>query len=119
MKPTRWVNLEVGVAAHVVGAGGDVEVVLVRCQHRRDHVLGHDAFRIEHDADAGAIDHWLANRVVVHVEADLRARFHQLAGPFRKHVAVLADGVLDERAAGRAAVGRDQASDRVMHDADA
>ena len=37
----------------------------------------------------------------------------------RVDVAVLADRVLDERAAGRAAVGRDQARHRVVHDADA
>ncbi len=35
----------------------------------------------------------LAARVVVDVEADLRARLHQLAGIVRKNVAVLPDGI--------------------------
>ena len=106
----RLLHLEVGVAAHVVGAGGDVEVVLVRREDGRDHVLRHDAFRIEDDADLGAIGDRLADRVIVHVEADLRAGLHQLAGALGKDVAVLADRVLDQRAAAAAAVVVDQRS---------
>ena len=44
--------------------------------------------------------------------------FISRAGAVGVDVAVLADRVLDERAAGRAAVGRDQAGDRVVHDPD-
>ena len=90
----------------------------VRREHGVDHVLRHVALRIEDEADLRAIRNRLADRVVVHVEADLRARLHQLAGAVREDVAVLADGVLDERAAGhRLIVGSDEARDLVVHDA--
>ena len=61
--------------------------------------FGTTPFGIEDDADLGAIGDRLADRVIVHVEADLRARLHQLAGALGKDVAVLADGVLDQRPA--------------------
>ena len=66
----------------------------------------------------------LADRVVVDVEADLRAGLHQLAGVLAEHVADLADGELAEVAAGAGHVDRavllfllDQVGDDVVHDA--
>ena len=63
-------------------------------------ILRHVALRIELHRHAGTIDRLLPVRVVVNVEAHLRAGLHQLAGAFGKDVAVLADGVLVEERLG-------------------
>ena len=114
----RLLHLEVGVAADVVGAGRNVEVVLVR---RRGSVVitcfGTYALRIEHDADLGAIGDRLADRVVVHVEADLRARLHQLARALGKTSPFLPTAYSTSVPPPLAAVVVDQRLDRVMHDA--
>ncbi len=81
-------------------------------------MLGHVALGIKHEADFGPVLDLLADRVVVQVEVDFRAGFDQLPGALRINIAVLADGVFDERPAfGALAVVVPNALDRVMHDA--
>jgi hypothetical protein len=112
------VHLEAGVAAHVVGAGGDVEIVLVGREHRHHLVLRHVALRIEDNADARAVLDGLANSVIVDVETHFRAGFHQPARAVRIDLAVPADRVLVEHTAHRVvAAGIDQEHHRVMHHA--
>ena len=87
------------------------------------------ALRIELQSHARAVDGFLARRVIVQVEADLRSGLHQLGGAFRQDVAVLADGKLVEEAlvVGRAIVETagqhfvlidvlNQVGEQVMHD---
>jgi hypothetical protein len=47
----RAIHFVVRIAAHVVGAGRNVEVVSVRREDGVDHMLRHIPFRVEHQAD--------------------------------------------------------------------
>ena len=57
------------------------------------------ALRIEHDAELRLVGDFLADRVVVEVELDLRSRLQQPARALGEQVAVLADRELVEELA--------------------
>ena len=98
----------VAVGPHVVGAGGNVEILGVSRVRRLQVVLRHVALRIEHHRHFALIDFLFTDRVIVHVEPDLGAGLHEPAGALREDVAVLADGVLVEEPALEAAAAADQ-----------
>ena len=98
--------------------GREIHVVVVAGVRRLVVVLRRVALRVEVQRDLARVGLRFTNRVVVHVEADLRARFHQPPGALRKDVGVLAHRVLDEELlAARAAVasGERHGVVRVLH----
>ena len=111
------VEAVVPVVAHVRGAGGNVEVLVVADVGRDELALGHDALRIELQADAGAVGGLDPDRGVVHVELDLRPRLDEAAGAVGEDVAVLAEGVLvEERVVVVVRLGVGVARHRVVDD---
>ena len=95
------VEARVAVAADVGGAARDVERLGRLAELLRvDDVLRHVPLRVEDDAELRLVGDFLADRVIVEVELDLRAGLQQAARAFGEQIAVLADGELVEEFAG-------------------
>ena len=97
---------------------------------RGHHAIRHDALGVELDAHAHAVERRFAVRVVVGLEAELRALLEDLGGAIGEDVGVVAGAVLDQiqrvadvrahaeiQAAGIDAFGMIHIHMRVMHGA--
>ena len=76
------VQARVAFGPDVVDAGREIHVVVVAGVRRLVVVLRRVALRVEVQRDLARVGLRFTDRVVVHVEADLRARFHQPPGAF-------------------------------------